>query len=70
MMLDAVQLDPFRGMGAQRNCAETLQSGHTPRSGPESSMEEVVPNMLCWRTFTANLAVCCMVKLVCVIKLF
>ena len=26
--------DPFRGMGARRNSAETQQSGHTPRSGP------------------------------------
>ena len=25
--------DPFRGMGARRNSAETQQSGHTPRSG-------------------------------------
>ena len=29
-----VLLDPFRGMGVQRNSAETQQSGHTPRSGP------------------------------------
>jgi len=27
--------DPFRGMGTRRNSAETQQSGHTPRSGPE-----------------------------------
>ena len=26
--------DPFRGMGARRNSAETQQSGHAPRSGP------------------------------------
>ena len=26
--------DPFRGMGARRNSAETQQSGHIPRSGP------------------------------------
>ena len=25
----------FRGMGAQRNSAETQQSGYTPRSGPK-----------------------------------
>jgi len=27
--------DPFRGMGVWRNSAETQQSGHAPRSGPE-----------------------------------
>jgi len=27
--------DPFRGMGARRNSAETQQSGYTQRSGPE-----------------------------------
>ena len=26
--------DPFRGMGARRNSAETQLSGYTPRSGP------------------------------------
>ena len=29
-----VLLDPFRGMGACRNSAETQQLGHTPRFGP------------------------------------
>jgi len=27
--------DHFRGMGVRRNSAETQQSGHAPRSGPE-----------------------------------
>ena len=36
MMLVVVVVlpDPFRGMGAWENSAETQQSGHTPRSGP------------------------------------
>jgi len=32
---DVVQPDPFRGIGVRRNSAETQQSGHAPRSGPE-----------------------------------
>jgi len=35
-----VLLDPFRGMGVQRNSAETQQSGHAPTSG---SKMKVVP---------------------------
>ena len=27
--------DPFREMGAQRDYAETQESGHPPKSGPE-----------------------------------
>ena len=34
MVVVVVLPDPFRGMGARRNSAETQQSGHTPRSGP------------------------------------
>ena len=34
MTVVVVLPDPFRGMGARRNSAETQQSGHTPRSGP------------------------------------
>jgi len=36
MMVMVVMLpDPFRRMGARRNFADTQQSGHAPKSGPE-----------------------------------
>jgi len=34
-VLAAMLLDPFRGMSAWRNPAETQKSGHAPRSGTE-----------------------------------
>ena len=34
-MVVVILPDPFRGMGARRNSAETQQSGHNPRSGPK-----------------------------------
>ena len=34
LVVVVVLSDPFRGMGAWRNSAETQQSCHTPRSGP------------------------------------
>jgi len=37
--------DLFRGMGAWRNSTDTQQSGHAPKSVPESKMEEVLPKM-------------------------
>ena len=32
--------DPFRGMGARRNSAETQQSGHTSRPGQQIKNRE------------------------------
>jgi len=40
---------PLPNEGAWRNYTEAQQSGHAPRSGPRSKMEEVVPKMACWR---------------------
>jgi len=36
---------PLPRDGAWRNSTETQKSGHAPRSGPRSKMEEVVPKM-------------------------
>jgi len=46
--------DPFQEQGAWRNSTETQQSGHAPRSEPESKMEEVVPKMACRRSSDAR----------------
>jgi len=50
-MVVVVLSDPFRGIGAWRNCAEIQPSGHAPRFGPEikngrSSAKDGTPERL------------------------